>query len=312
MKTLALIPFYLIFTFSLIGTEWHVHNEQCLTQSVNSNCSILLTKDHERWINPEVPIEQFFGCIELIGKGSHSQIYQATYHKTGEICVLKEYAYSPEIFQAMRKEGALSYFEPIAKHYWDLLNGEFSIGILLDHPVCLKVHHLVAKRSVRDDKLHVYLITEKLNEASTTRERQSSSLLLQLAEGMSHIFEKNILPDDLGSWNTLITKDGSIVLIDYGHYKTDWDDSIKDELNALSAEEFEEESQMYTFKYFFEKNLLYLFNTYADAEDKAFLTAKKEEISKKPFYNDIYQNEHYPVLKKFVQEVLDYLRTKSL
>ena len=256
------------------------------------------------------PSNSFFGNIKPIEKGSEGHIYQAIYHKTNEAFVLKEYTYTPETIKKMRGLGYLSYFKPIVEHYWKLLIEEFAVGILLDHPNCLKVHHLVVKRSLRDNKLHTYLITEKLNEAFSKKERPSS-LLDQVVEGMSHVFEKNILPDDLGSWNTLITEDGRIVLIDYGHYKTEWDDSIKEKLDSLSPEEFKEESQMLTFEYFFEENLFYLFYSFADKADRAFLAAKKEEISKKSFYNDIYQNEHYPVLKNFVQEVLEYLRTKS-
>ena len=349
MKLLQLIPFFLILSAALIGgeqetlinlseitykpgaiyitesdwqflqnikkTQWKILNEHCLTKSISNNHSILLDEDHFDWLNPDIPIEQFFQSSEkgkeiadvrLEDLFNTRGIFPVLYKKTGQSFLIFEHICSCDSDNYGNPKAALA-------ECWALLCPNFSLSMLLNHPNCIETHHIVAKKSAKDNKMHIYLVKESrenapLEERAAIYKENNWSILLQLAEGMSHVFEKNLIPISLKPTDVHISKDGQLKLaIDISNFCSDWDDSSKETLDEVA----------FNFGYIFEKGLLSLYESFSKGKTqnmndfRRFLVAKKEEISKKSFYNDIYQNEHYPVLKNFVQEVLEYLKTKS-
>lgn len=91
------------------------------------------------------------------------------------------------------------------------LGHEFKVGIALDHPNIVKVHHLFLK--AEPHQVRCYLMMEFIHQSGRKTDPE------QLISAVKHCLEQNILPGDLRPWNTLITKGRQLKLVDLGHYR---------------------------------------------------------------------------------------------
>jgi len=102
---------------------------------------------------------------------------------------------------------------------------EFKIGLALDHPNIVKIHNYVTK--VEEVGVRHYLIMEYI-DGSTLQKFWSRKqpcvtnpieMVKQAIDALSHMFKRNIIPDDLHSENVMVTSNGVWKFVDLGHYR---------------------------------------------------------------------------------------------
>ncbi len=120
----------------------------------------------------------------------------------------------PEIGSIVIKKGPLNSFSAIER-----IKREIDLLKSIDSPFYPKQFHFNI-----DVVLNDFTIIEKFIEGLTLREKMSSyhtvqkifPLLISLTEGLSVIWEKNVVHRDLKPENIIIRKDGTICIIDLG------------------------------------------------------------------------------------------------
>ncbi|HET7811352.1 MAG TPA: protein kinase [Steroidobacteraceae bacterium] len=154
--------------------------------------------------------QDFAGCrlkayrrIELIAKGSVSDLFLAESAEVGGVVVLK-------VTPAVRKESGIDQSMERFLQEFEILRG-------VRHPNVVQIYDL----GVTDD--HLYLAMEhfargdlrkRMSEGLTAR--QSLTYARDLAMALQAIHEVGILHRDLKPGNVMLRDDGSIALIDFG------------------------------------------------------------------------------------------------
>jgi tRNA A-37 threonylcarbamoyl transferase component Bud32/DNA-binding NarL/FixJ family response regulator len=141
--------------------------------------------------------------IDLIAKGSVSDLFLAESAKNGDVVVLK-------VTPAIRKETGVDQSMERFLQEFEILRG-------VQHPNIVRIHDL----GVTDD--HLYLAMEhfargdlrkRMSEGLTAR--QSLGFARDLAYALEAIHEVGIFHRDLKPGNVMLRDDGSIALIDFG------------------------------------------------------------------------------------------------
>lgn len=150
-------------------------------------------------VSKRVGAYDLFNCI---GQGSFASVHRGQHRESGRIVAVKQ------IVRA-RLKGKLK----------ENLEAEISILQSIQHPCVMRLHE------VQTTERNVYLILEfcpggDLSQVIKVRggqsEHQARVYLLQLADGLRHLREHNLVHRDLKPQNLLLTADGRLKIGDFG------------------------------------------------------------------------------------------------
>jgi serine/threonine protein kinase len=146
-----------------------------------------------------------FQILGELGKGAHSTIYHIRRHSDSRQFALK-------VVPLNNKEDAK--FHEQAQH-------EFRVAQMLDHPNLIKVHTLETQRDWLFRAKKVQLLIEYVNGKTLDQApRLTMPRLVQafekIAAGLMHMHRRGVYHADLKPNNILLSKTGTIKIIDYG------------------------------------------------------------------------------------------------
>jgi Protein kinase domain len=179
---------------------WQLNADR-LALSVENGRNVIGSADIETFLNPAAPIDALFQKGAHLGKGAF-----------GSVSIWNDSA--GRSFAVKEMTGK-----------WGVLPGEqdFLVGMALDHENVVRIHNLVTKIDPVSHNPVNYLVMElvdgrMLSQASLTDVRRLS-ILQQMTESLDHMFSRGIAPADLHRNNIMVTWDGRLKWIDFGHYR---------------------------------------------------------------------------------------------
>lgn len=190
-----------LFEVADVNTAWQ-ENIRWFSQSCARDRSMISTAQINDFLNPNVPMDRLFSRDKFLGNGWFGRV--SLWHtEVGESIAIKELL-------------DRQHFQPGAPGLHD-----FQVGLTLDHPNVVKVHHLVNKVD-EIGKIRRYLIMEYVDGKNinprVTPFAARMALLEEMLESTLHILQRGVLPRDLHFGNIMKTADGHWKWVDLGLY----------------------------------------------------------------------------------------------
>lgn len=181
-----------------INSEMRALNEGWMERSVRAGRNLIPQEQLDRFLDPQVPIDELFTRIKHLGEGAFGStgLWE---NSQGEKFAIKELV--------------------------DLAGSgvaDFELGLRLDHPNIVQINNFVQKRTSPSETKR-YLIMEYIDGATLSAQNLSEEERLrigrQVIESAQYMLSQGILPSDLHSENLMINSRGEWKWIDLGLYE---------------------------------------------------------------------------------------------